>query len=79
MRPTTRIRHFLRDHGRKLWWLHSAYALALGAGVVAFAHKGFEHARWLAVSLGVTWMLVVLVFRLFAPSGELRAFEASDP
>ena len=78
-RLTTRVRRFVRDHGRKLWWLHSAYALALGAGVVAFAHKGFEHARWLAVSLGLTWMLVVLVFRLFAPSGEMRAFEAADP
>jgi hypothetical protein len=79
MRLTTRVRRVLRDHGRKLWWLHSVYALALGAGVVAFAHKGFEHARWLAVTLGLTWLLVVLVFRLFAPAGELRAFEAADP
>ncbi len=81
MRLTTRARRFLRDHGRKLWWLHSAYALALGAGVVAFAHKGFEHARWLAVSLGLAWMLVVLVFRLFHTTGggELRAYESADP
>jgi hypothetical protein len=80
MRLTTRARRFLRDHGPKLWWLHSAYALALGAGVVAFAHKGFEHARWLAVSLGLAWMLVVLVFRLFHTSGagELRAYESAD-
>ena len=81
MRLTTRARRFLRDHGRKLWWLHSAYALALGAGVVAFAHKGFEHARWLAVSLGLAWLLVVLVFRLYASGGAsgVRAFEARDP
>lgn len=81
MRLTTRARRFLRDHGRKLWWLHSAYALALGAGVVAFAHKGFEHARWLAVTLGFAWLLVVLVFRLFAPAGAggVRGLEASDP
>ncbi|MGH7297684.1 MAG: DUF5924 family protein, partial [Polyangiaceae bacterium] len=80
MRLTTRVRRFLRDHGRKLWWLHSAYALALGAGVVAFAHKGFEHARWLAVSLGLAWMLVVLVFRLFSPGGSagVRGLESSD-
>jgi hypothetical protein len=79
-RLTVWARRFLRDHGRKLWWLHSAYALALGAGVVAFAHKGFEHARWLAVSLVLAWLLVVLVFRLFttAGSGGVRAFEASD-
>jgi hypothetical protein len=80
MRITTRVRRFLREHGRKLWWLHSAYALALGAGVVAFAHKGFEHARWLAVSLGLVWVLLVLVFRLFAAGASgVRAFEASDP
>jgi hypothetical protein len=83
MRLTTRVRRLLKDHGRKLWWLHSAYALALGAGVVAFAHKGFEHARWLAVSLGLAWLLVVLVFRLFSSGGaggaDVRAFDASDP
>jgi Family of unknown function (DUF5924)/Protein of unknown function (DUF2914) len=80
MRLTTRVKRFLRDHGRKLWWMHSAYALALGAGVVAFAHKGFEHARWLAVSLGLAWLLVVLVFRLFAASGSsgVRAFADGD-
>src|SRR5271165_6274949 len=31
------LRTFLRVHGRKLWWLHSAYALGIGAGVVTFA------------------------------------------
>lgn len=73
-----RVRVFLRDHGRKLWWLHSAYALALGAGVVVFAQKGFGHARWLAVTLGLAWMLVVLIFRLFASGSEMRAFDAAD-
>jgi hypothetical protein len=75
MRLTTRARRFLHDHGRKLWWLHSAYALALGMGVVAFARKGFEHARWLAVSLGLAWLLVVLLFRAFAGRGTRRAFD----
>ncbi len=45
------------------------YALGLGAGVVAFARKGFDHARWLAVSLGLAWLLVVLLFRLFSAGG----------
>jgi hypothetical protein len=76
---TTPLRRFLDQHGRKLWWLHSAYALALGAGVVAFARKGFEHARWLAVSLGLAWLLVVLLFRIRGAGGEPRAFDASDP
>ncbi len=78
MRLATRARRFLQNHGRKLWWLHSAYALALGAGVVAFARKGFEHARWLAVSLGLAWLLVVLLFRVFAAGGARRAFD-EDP
>jgi hypothetical protein len=62
---TDRGRTFFRRHGRKLWWMHSVYALALGAFVVAFAQKGFEHARWLAVTLGVTWLVLVAFFRIF--------------
>ena len=59
------MRRFLRNHGRKLWWLHSAYALGLGLCVVTFAQKGFDHARWLSISLGVTWIVVILFFRLY--------------
>jgi hypothetical protein len=70
------LRRFLDEHGRKLWWLHSAYALALGAGVVAFARKGFDHARWLAVSLGLAWLLVVLLFRI--RGAQPRGFDATD-
>lgn len=72
------VRRFLRDHGRKLWWLHSAYALALGLGVVAFAREGFGHARWLAVSLGLAWLLVVLLFRLVRIDDRVGAFESSE-
>jgi hypothetical protein len=74
--PRERVRAFLRLHGRKLWWLHSAYALLLGCSVVAFAQKGFEHARWLSVSLGAAWLLVVAIFRLDAGR---KAHEASAP
>ncbi len=62
---TAKVRQFLRKHGKRLWWLHSVYALGLGAAVVAFAQKGLEHARWLAVSLSLTWLIVVLFFRVF--------------
>jgi hypothetical protein len=78
MRLSTRARRLLREHGRKLWWLHSAYALALGAGVVAFAQRGFDHARWLAVSLGAAWLLVVVLFRLFEMGGQARGLDATD-
>lgn len=60
----------MRVHGRKLWWFHSAYALGLGMTVVTFAQKGFDHARWLAVSIGAAWLLVVLFFRLFGSGSE---------
>ena len=73
-----RVRRFLQEHGRKLWWLHSAYALALGAGVVAFARQGFGHAHWLAVSLGLAWLLVVLLFRVRG-FGDAPAFDTADP
>ncbi|WP_437591164.1 DUF5924 family protein [Sorangium sp. So ce1000] len=58
-------RAFLKRHHKKLWWLHTAYALSLGAFVVTFAQKGFQHARFLAVSVSVAWLLVLLFFRLF--------------
>lgn len=70
--PRERVRAFLKKHGRKLWWLHSAYALGLGITVVLFAQKGFDHARWLAFSLGAAWLLVVLFFRVHG-SGKAQA------
>ncbi|WP_437962819.1 DUF5924 family protein (plasmid) [Sorangium sp. So ce119] len=58
-------RAFFKRHHKKLWWLHTAYALSLGAFVVTFAQKGFQHARFLAISVSVAWLLVLLFFRLF--------------
>jgi len=63
--PRERLRAFMKAHGRKLWWLHSAYALGLGITVVTFAQKGFDHARWLAVTASAAWLLVVFFFRVF--------------
>lgn len=59
------VRWLLHKHGSKLWWLHTVYALSLGAFVVAFAQKGFAHARWLAITLGVAWLVVMVFFRVF--------------
>jgi len=67
-----KARAFLARHGRKLWWLHSAYALCLGTGVVLFAQKGFQQARLLAISAGGAWLLVLLFFRLHG-SGKAQA------
>ncbi len=80
-RPTPRQRAsaFLKNHGRKLWWLHSAYALGLGITVVAFAQRGFDHARWLAVSVGAAWLLVVLFFRLFGSGRGQARLDGAAP
>jgi hypothetical protein len=75
--PRDRLKGFMRQHGRKLWWLHSAYALGLGISVVAFAQKGFDHARWLAISIGAAWLLVVLFFRVFGSGRDQGHLEGA--
>ena len=72
-----KARQLFKRHGKKLWWLHSLYALLLGAAVVTYAQKGFEHARWLAVSLGLAWLLVVLFFRLFGSGARQENVQAA--
>lgn len=69
-----RARAFLAQHHRKLWWLHSLYAMCLGAFVVVFAQKGFFYARWLTLMLLVGWFIIILVFRI-AGSGRAQHFE----
>ena len=70
-----KARLFFRTHGKKLWWFHTLYALGLGVFVVLFAQKGFDNARWLAVTLGVAWLLVVAFFRVFGK----RALDEASP
>lgn len=72
------IRAFLRKHERKLWWVHTSYALSLGVSVVLFAQKGFAHARWLMVSLGVVWLLIVLFFRFFGSGARQQRFATAE-
>ena len=70
--PFYKVKRFLKKHHRKLWWLHSTYALGLGISVVVLAQKGFEHARILAITLGLAWLIVLLLFRVFG-SARRRA------
>ncbi len=56
-----RGRAFIARHERVLWWLHSLYALGLGLSIVLFAQKGFEHARWLLLSGGGTWLILLFL------------------
>lgn len=77
--PLERAKGFLKKHGRKLWWLHSAYALGLGISVIVFAQKGFEHARWLAITVSAAWMLVVVFFRLFGSGKKQTPMAGATP
>ena len=61
---------FLHKHERKIWWLHTVYALSLGAFVATFAQKDFEHARFLTLSLVGVWLLVVAFFRFFGTGAQ---------
>lgn len=70
-----RLKSVLRRHGRKLWWLHSFYALSLGVSVVLFAQKGFAHTRWLAASIAAAWLLVIALFRIFGSRTAQDSFE----
>ncbi|MFO0615996.1 MAG: DUF5924 family protein [Polyangiaceae bacterium] len=64
------LRVFVHRHERKIWWLHTAYALSLGLFVASFAQKGFERARFLTVTLLLVWALVVLFFRFFGTGAQ---------
>ncbi len=68
------IREILADlvkrHEKKIWWLHTAYALSLGAFVATFAQKGFERARILTLMLTAAWVLVVFFFRFFGTGAQ---------
>ncbi len=63
-------KELLHKHERKIWWLHTAYALSLGAFVATFAQKGFSEARFLTLSLGFVWLLVVAFFRFFGTGAQ---------
>jgi hypothetical protein len=63
-------RDLLKRHEKKIWWLHTCYALSLGAFVATFAQKGFERARMLTLTLPVAWLLVVFFFRFFGTGAQ---------
>lgn len=73
-----KVRAFTNRHSKKLWWAHSVYALGLGTGVVLFAQKGFEQARYLAVTAGGAWLLVLLFFRLHGSGTSQASLEGAE-
>lgn len=70
--PVARARQFLARHGTALWWMHSLYALSLGMFVVLFARKGYDHARWLVLTLSAVFILLIVFYRFVQTSQGTR-------
>ena len=51
------LRTCLARHGALLWWLHSAYALALGAGITWLGARNFSWLRYSGFYLVAIWAL----------------------
>ncbi|RMH36714.1 MAG: DUF2914 domain-containing protein [Deltaproteobacteria bacterium] len=49
---------------RTAWWLHSAWALAFGVGVMLYARRGLAHADKLLVALAASWFVVFVALRM---------------
>ncbi len=50
---------------RRLWWLHSVWALGVGTSVVIYAANRFDRARWLILTLVATWLVILGFYRIF--------------
>jgi hypothetical protein len=57
--PVSRLRKVVR----KLWWLHSGFALSFGVGVMLFARAGLKYADKVTVALLGSWLLMFIAFR----------------
>ncbi|MEZ4470698.1 MAG: DUF5924 family protein [bacterium] len=68
------VRRFLARHHKKLWWLHSAYALGLGVFIITFAARGLLYVRWILLFVVAAWLISLLVFRV-AGSGRHQKLE----
>lgn len=53
----------LKRLGRKIWWLHSTFALTFGVGVMLFARHGLAYADKLLVILSLSWLLMFVALR----------------
>jgi hypothetical protein len=48
---------------RKIWWLHSGFALTFGVGVMLFARHGLAYADKLLLVLSLSWLLMFVALR----------------
>jgi hypothetical protein len=57
--PPSRLKKLLR----RVWWLHSFFALSFGIGVMLFARAGLAHADKVLVALFASWTLMFIALR----------------
>ncbi len=66
--PPGRLRRILR----KLWWLHSTFALSFGVGVMLFARAGLAHADKVMIALFASWLLLFIALRFIVGPANRR-------
>lgn len=66
--PPGRLKRILR----KLWWLHSTFALSFGVGVMLFARAGLAHADKVMIALFASWLLLFIALRFIVGPANRR-------
>ena len=69
--PKGRLQRLLQ----RAWWLHSAFALSFGLGVMLFARAGLAHADKVLVALCGSWLLMFVAFRFIVGPTNRRTGE----
>jgi hypothetical protein len=70
-------RQWLRRHEDRLWWLHSAWALAFGVGVMWLGARDFRYLRLAFAQVAFIWVTSLLLPRVarwatLGPTGRGR-------
>jgi len=63
------IRTFLHRHERTLWWLHSAWALAFGIGIIWVGARRFDYLRLAIFHIVFIWVASRAVHHLVEDPG----------
>ena len=66
--PPSRLRRILR----RLWWVHSFFALSFGAGVMLFARAGLAHADEIMIALFASWLVMFVALRFIVGPANRR-------
>jgi hypothetical protein len=65
----------LRRILRRIWWLHSTFALSFGVGVMLFARAGLAHADKVMIALLASWLLLFVALRFIVGPSNRREDE----